>query len=136
MIFVDTGVWYEANAERGELAGRLRDVLGEHAGRLATSVPVLTELWSLLAVRRSATLATATCLDLAAHAKVLGVTIDEHERALAVLRRWPDQSFSYADATSFVLMAREGIDTVASLDDHFRVYRYGRLRDRAFRVIA
>lgn len=135
MIFVDTGVWFEANAERGELADRLRDVLAEHAERLATSVPVLAELWSLLAVRRNTSLATATCLDIAAHAAVHGVRTDDHERALAVLRRWADQSFSYTDATSFVVMAREGIDTVASLDDHFRVYRYGRRRDRAFRVI-
>jgi predicted nucleic acid-binding protein len=98
-------------------------------------VPVLAELWSLLAVRRNAALATATCLDVAAHTDVLGVTTDDHEHALAVTRSWPDQSFSYTDATSFVLMAREGIDTVASLDDHFRVYRHGRRRARAFRVV-
>lgn len=136
MIFVDTGVWYETNAGRSRLGAHLRETVAEHADELATSVPVLAELWSLLAVRRNVAIATASCLDVAAHADVLGVTTDDHERALAVMRGWPDQSFSYTDATSFVLMTRERLDTVATLDDHFRIYRYGRRRERAFTVIS
>lgn len=130
-----TGVWYEANAERGALADHLRGVLGARADQLATSMPVLAELWSLLAVRRSVALATATCLDVAAHTDVLAVTPEDRQRALGILRRWSDQSFSYTDATSFAVMTREGIETVLTLDDHFRVYRHGRRRDRAFHVL-
>ena len=133
-LFVDTSVWFELNAGEGPLVDALVDRL-QAATHLVTSVPVLTEVWSLLAVRRSPRLATDTCLDITANADVLLLTPDDHEHALAVLRSWPDQSFSYADATSFLLMIREGIDTVATLDDHFRTFRHGPDRRRSFHVL-
>lgn len=134
-LFVDTGAWYEANLERTAAADAARALFSEHADGLVTSVPVVTELWTLAAAQRGADRATAICLDVSAHADVLTVEPDDHRRALAVLRTWGDQPFSYADATSFVLMARERIDAVASFDDHFRVYRYGRRRAHAFHVL-
>lgn len=135
MIFVDTGAWYEANAERGRVASAIRQLMERHATDLATSAPVLTELWLLLAARRGAQPATAACLDVSANAEVLVVDREDHDRALAIMRRWSDQSFSYADASSFALMSRMKIDTVLSLDHHFRVYRYGRQRAHAFQVL-
>jgi len=135
VIFVDTGAWYEANAERGRTADVIRRVLQDHAADLATSVPVLTELWLLLAARRGAPLATAACLDVSANAELLVVDREDHDRALAIMRRWSDQAFSYADASSFAVMNRMKIDMVVSLDHHFRVYRYGRRRAHAFHVV-
>jgi uncharacterized protein len=66
---------------------------------------------------------------------ILVVDREDHERALAIMRRWSDQSFSYADASSFALMSRMKIDTALSLDHHVRVYRYGRRRAYAFHVL-
>lgn len=133
-LFVDTGVWFELNAGDGPLVDVLAARVEEHE-ELATSGPVLTELWSLLAVRRSTSLATEACLDVAASCRLLTIEQTDHENALAVLRSWPDQSFSYADATSFMLMVREGIESVASLDQHFRVFRHGPDRRRSFHVV-
>lgn len=133
--FVDTGAWYEANFECTAAADALLELFDEYGDDLLTSVPVMTELWTLVAVRSGAHEATASCLDVSAHATVLVVDEDAHRSALGVMRTWSDQSFSYADATSFVLMARHRIDLAVSLDQHFRVYRYGRRKDQAFRVL-
>ena len=48
---------------------------------------------------------------------------------------FPDQDFSIADRTSFAVMRRLGLDVVASLDDHFAIYRFGPGRRRAFTVL-
>ncbi|CAN5881878.1 hypothetical protein BH23ACT10_BH23ACT10_23590 [soil metagenome] len=135
MIFVDTSAWYEATADEGPVADAIERLMNDNAADLATSVPVLTELWPLIASRRNATLATAACLDVSINAEVFTVDREDHDRALAIMRGWSDQAFSYADATSFALMARTRIDTVLSLDDHFRVYRHGRHRAQAFHVL-
>lgn len=133
-VFVDTGVWFELNAGDDRRIARLVEQLGT-ADELCTSTPVLAELWNLLTVRRSPGLATEACLDIAASTTVLHVEPADHEHALAVMRAWPDQSFSYTDATSFLLMVREGIDIVASFDVHFHVFRHGPDRRRAFQVL-
>jgi predicted nucleic acid-binding protein len=39
------------------------------------------------------------------------------------------------DRTSFAVVERLGITQVASFDNDFAVYRYGRNRDRAFEII-
>jgi predicted nucleic acid-binding protein len=46
-----------------------------------------------------------------------------------------DQKSSIVDRTSFAVMERLGISRVASFDDDFAIYRYGRNRDRAFEVL-
>lgn len=135
MIFVDTGVWFEAEVGADAPGEASRALLAEHHGEVATSAAVLTELWNLVAVRRWPQRATQACLDVAASSSLLLVDRHDHERALAVLATWADQTFSYADASSFVLAERDGIETMASFDDHFRVYRYGPNRTRAFHVI-
>ena len=48
---------------------------------------------------------------------------------------WRDQNFSIVDRTSFAVMRRLGIDDVASLDEHFSVFRYGSRRHQSFNVI-
>lgn len=134
MIFVDTGAWAAAELGESPAAEACRAALAESTGELVTSTSVLTELWTLLAVRRHPARASEACLDVAASCAVLEIGRRDHERALAVLRAWADASFSYGDATSFVLMEREGIEEALALDAHFRVYRYGPSRRRAFVV--
>ena len=46
-----------------------------------------------------------------------------------------DQDFSIVDRTSFAVMRRLGIDDVASLDNHFSVFRFGPRRRQSFNVI-
>lgn len=68
-------------------------------------------------------------------AEVEKVGFADLEVAWAIGEAFPDQDFSIVDRTSFAVMERLGIARVASFDDHFAVYRYGRKRDRAFDVL-
>lgn len=42
-------------------------------------------------------------------------------QAKAILRKYKDHAFSYADAVSFALMKQRGIADVFTYDEHFRV---------------
>lgn len=55
--------------------------------------------------------------------------------AWAIGELFPDQDFSIVDRTSFVVMERLRIRSVATFDDDFSIYRYGPKRDRAFEVV-
>lgn len=57
------------------------------------------------------------------------------EAAWRIGEAFPDQTFSIVDRTSFAVMERLGITRVASFDDDFAIYRYGRKRDKAFDVL-
>ena len=57
------------------------------------------------------------------------------EMAWAIGNAFPDQDFSIVDRTSFAVMQRLGIHSVATFDDDFAIFRYGRNRDRAFEVL-
>lgn len=62
-------------------------------------------------------------------------TAADLETAWAIGQAFLDQSFSIVDRTSFAVMERLGLTRVASFDEDFAVYRYGRNRDRAFDVL-
>lgn len=55
--------------------------------------------------------------------------------ARMIAASWPDQDFSLIDCTSFALMERLRLDEAMAFDNHFRVYRYGLRRQRAFRIV-
>lgn len=46
----------------------------------------------------------------------------DEDAARAILRRYTDKEFSYADALAFAVMARWGIRWAFSFDDHFKQY--------------
>lgn len=46
-----------------------------------------------------------------------------------------DQDFSLVDRTSFAVMERLGLRRAASFDADFSVYRFGRIRSKAFEVV-
>ena len=66
--------------------------------------------------------------------KTYGVTSKDVTNARAISSAWPDQNFSLIDCTSFALMERLRLDEALAFDSHFRVYRYGLRRERAFRI--
>ena len=70
-----------------------------------------------------------------AQVRVEQITASDLEAAWAIGEAFSDQNFSIVDRTSFAVMERLGISHVASFDDHFAIYRYGRNRDRAFEVM-
>jgi predicted nucleic acid-binding protein len=109
-LFVDTSVWFAAHV----LIECWR-LLNSRVHRLAAE-----NFWR--GIRRGiATLEKVNMADL--------------ETAWVIGEAFPDQDFSIVDRTSFAAMERLGITRVASFDNHFAVYRYGRNRDRAFEVL-
>ena len=134
-VFVDSSVWFAATVVRDRRNVDAKSILlgtTEHV----TTDHVLVETWLLLnsryhhhaaerfweGIRRGA-------------ARVEPTTLADLEAAWAVGEAFPDQNFSLVDRTSFVVMERLGVTRVASFDDDFAVYRYGRNRDKAFEVI-
>jgi len=134
-LFVDTSMWYAA-ADRGDRShARAKAVLGCGEPLLLTD-HVLLETWLLLRHRLGREAAERFWWGIrAGAARLEPVTAADLERAWWIGEAWPDQDFSLADRTSFAVMERLGLERVASLDDDFAVYRYGRRRERAFTVI-
>ena len=67
--------------------------------------------------------------------QVLGVRSEDVVHGREVARNWPDQDFSLVECTSFALMEGRGIEEALAFDAHFRIYRYGEGRRRAFRIV-
>ena len=133
--FVDSSAWYAA-ADEGDLSNaRAREILA--AGEpLVTTDHVLVETWLLLHHRLGRAAAERFWEGLRAGAAAIELVLAaDLEAAWAIGEAFPDQDFSITDRTSFAVMERLGITRVASFDDHFAVYRYGRKRDRAFEVL-
>lgn len=134
-VFVDTSMWYAAadtNDRSNNTAKRI--LAGEQP--LFTSDHVLVETWLLLRHRLHKEAAETFWDNLRAGvASIEGVTTADLETAWAIGQAFPDQDFSIVDRTSFAIMQRLGLQRVASLDDDFAVFRYGRNRDRALEVV-
>lgn len=134
-VYVDTSAWYAAAdaADRSNARAKQVLALGEP---LVTSDHVLLETWLLLRHRIGRNAAERFWEGLrAGAAHVEFVTPADLESAWAIGRQFEDQDFSLADRTSFALMQRLGVTRVASFDDDFAVFRYGRDRSRAFEVL-
>lgn len=134
-LFVDTSSWYAA-ADAGDVNNARAKTILAAGEPLVTSDHVLVETWLLLRHRLNRN--AAECFWEALRA---GVAVIEPagaadlESAWAVTQAFPDQDFSMVDRTSFAVMQRLGIQRVATFDDDFAVFRYGRRRERAFDVI-
>jgi uncharacterized protein len=134
-VFIDTSVWFAAGNIRDRHNERAKRLLSEIAAPLLTD-HILVETWRLLNSRVHRQAAENFWLGIRRGAAQLEkVAVADLEAASAIGEAFPDQEFSIVDRTSFAVMERLGVTRVASLDDDFAVYRYGRNRDRAFDVL-
>jgi len=102
---------------------------------LVTSEYVLVEAFILIEARLGAEAALRFWGGIRAGAALLvGVLGRDLAQAWSIVHAWPDHRFGLVDATSFALMERLGIRDALSLDDHFRIYRFGERRRSRFRV--
>jgi uncharacterized protein len=133
-LYVDTSAWYAA-ADRSDASHvRAKEVLSGDAS-LVTSDHVLVETWQLLrhrlgrdrAERYWEALKNGAC-------EIELVVAADLEVAWRISEEFPGQDFSIVDQTSFAVMMRLGIHRVATFDDEFAVFRFGRGRRQAFEV--
>jgi predicted nucleic acid-binding protein len=114
---------------------RAKSILRNNTDHVTTD-HVLVETWLLLSSRYHRQAAERFWERIRSD----GVRVDmviaaDLEAAWAIGESFADQDFSIVDRTSFVVMERLGITRVASFDDDFAVYRYGRSRARAFEIV-
>ena len=134
-VFIDSSVWFAAAVRQDTWNTAAQAILSRVTDRLTTD-HILVETWLLLNSRRRRDAAQRLWNRIRAGvARLEFVVPADLETAWAIGEAFPDQDFSIVDRTSFAVMERLGITRVASFDDHFAVYRYGRKRDRAFEVL-
>jgi predicted nucleic acid-binding protein len=133
--FVDTSLWFAAANIRDRHNARAKQILASTSD-LVTTDHVLVETWNLLNNRVHRQAAENFWFGVrqgtAGLEKVTGADL---EAAWAIGESFTDQKFSIVDRTSFAVMERLGLRRVASFDDDFAVYRYGRNRDKAFEIV-
>lgn len=134
-VFIDTSVWFAAANVRDRYNRRAKQILGEIEGPVLSD-HVLVESWRLIRdkVHRNAAESFWSGVRQGV-AELEKVTTADLEAAWAIGEAFQDQEFSIVDRTTFALMQRIGISSVASFDEDFAVYRYGRKRDKAFTVL-
>jgi len=128
-------MWFASIVARDRSNARAKSVLRSVDDHVTTD-HVLVETWLLLNSRYRRTAAEQFWDKIRrGAARVEQVTTADLETAWAIGEIFADQEFSIVDRTSFAVMERLGITSVASFDDDFAIYRYGRGRDKAFEVL-
>ncbi|HET7293353.1 MAG TPA: PIN domain-containing protein [Vicinamibacteria bacterium] len=134
-MFVDSSAWYAA-ADRSDLSHRRATAALGAGEALVTSDHVLVETWLLLRHRLGRAAAERFWDGLRSGvADVEAVVPADLATAAAVTDAFPDQDFSIVDRTSFAVMMRLGLRRVATFDDDFAVFRFGRGRKLAFEIV-
>lgn len=101
-----------------------------------TTDHILVETWLLLAHRLGRNAAERFWGAIrGGAAAVEPIALADLEVAFAVGEAFPDQDFSIVDRSSFAVMQRLGVFRVATLDEHFAIFRFGRDRRRAFEIV-
>lgn len=133
-LFVDTSAFYAA-ADSHDLYHERATILLRNADSLVTTDHVLVESWRLMRDRgghESAERFWGGLRD--GHAAVESVLPGDLDAAWRIGEAFPGQDFSIVDRTSFAVMERLGVTRVATFDEHFSIYRFGRRREHAFDV--
>ena len=123
-VFVDTSAFValrnRAESEHPAAREALTQLVAEHA-RLYTSNLVFAETYTALLVRVGRAEAIEWGRRQHASQAIELVRIDEalEVDTWSLLEAHDDKRWSYVDASSFALMAREGDDTAFAFDHHF-----------------
>lgn len=125
-----------AAADRGDRSNpRAIEVLSS-GERLVASDHVLVESWTLVAHRLGVAAAERQWAGIRSGAVAIEpVVAADLEVAFGIGQAFPDQGFPIVDRTSFAVMQRLGILRVATLDEHFAIYRFGPRRRHAFEIV-
>jgi predicted nucleic acid-binding protein len=134
-LFVDSSLWYAA-ADRGDRSHERAKAVLSRGENLVTSDHVLVETWLLLRHRLHREAAEHFWRGLRSGiSRVEVVTSVDLEVAFSIAETFRDQDFSIVDRTCFAVMQRIGVHRAATLDDDFRVFRFGAGLTKAFEVL-
>jgi predicted nucleic acid-binding protein len=134
-LFVDSSLWYAA-ADRGDRSHERAKAVLSRGENLVTSDHVLVETWLLLRHRLHRESAERFWRGLRAGiARVESITSVDLEVAFSIAETFRDQDFSIVDRTCFAVMQRIGVHCAATLDDDFRIFRFGASLTKAFDVV-
>ena len=133
--FVDSSVWFASVFAKDRYNRQAKAILGSNEAFITTDA-VVVETWLLLARRFHHAAADRFWGGLRRSiVNIEPVLRPDYDSAWEIGVAYSDQRFSIVDRTSFAVMERLGLKRVASFDDDFAIYRYGRNRDRAFEVL-
>ena len=131
-VFVDTGAWYAVQVPDDrwhEAAAGALSALVSSGLTLVTTNAVIGETYTLLRMTHDHAAAIGFVNRLGSSARVLKVYIDDaiERSAYELLKRFDDQTFSYVDAASFVVMKRRRIRQAFAFDAHFATAGFVRI---------
>ncbi len=123
-VFVDTGAWIALALTRDALHQRAREAWETIRGvgsRLHTSVPIILETFTFLDrnASRDVALAWKDSLQQLGSLEIIPCTTSDLDEAWSYFGRRDLHKLSAVDATSFVIMKRQGIRRAFAFDHHF-----------------
>ena len=121
MKFVDTSFWIGLRYSRDARHPAAKAIWLSGPGSLLTTTLVIGETWTFLS-RRSGHSRAVEFLDSVTRVSSLSIQhIDQEieDEALSWLRRHDERSYSFVDATSFVLMRRLRVRDALAFDGDF-----------------
>lgn len=122
-LFVDTGALVAkeiANDRHHSAAAKAWSKIAEGGFHLVSSEHILDESATLIARRSTYAWAAEWGNDvMGANIEWLRANSDEWRQALLLMRKFADQSVSFTDCISAILMKRAGIRDVFGFDRHF-----------------
>jgi uncharacterized protein len=124
--FVDTSGWMmlaDRADRRHDDARRWRDEWLEGGGSFVTTDYVVDETLTLLRMRMGLDVAEAWWESMQGSRRIRWEAVDapRADRARAWFFRWRDQTFSFTDCTSFVVMRELRLRQALASDAHFQV---------------
>ena len=123
-LLIDTGAFLAQRNPSDQHHARAQSAfraLSDSPTLLFSTEHILDETLTLIARRESYAYAAKTGSELLSSRALrwLDATAADWDAALLAMRKFADQSVSFTDCLSFVLMKREGIRDVFAFDRHF-----------------
>lgn len=125
-IFIDTSAWY-ALADAGDVNHArskifLPNALADYRDLITTN-HVVGETYTLLLYRLGHAVALGFISNIRKSLRLKNVFVswETEMKAYTLLQRYPDQSFSFIDGTSFAVMKEQGISDCFAFDKHFAI---------------
>jgi len=118
--YLDSGIFIAALTRRDRLHAQAAELFGREGTRWITSLLVISEAYSWFLHRQGEEAARQFRAFLGALTglRILGATLQDHERTLRVLDRFRGTKLTYVDAASLDSIERHKIKTVWSTDHH------------------